>query len=346
VLDFLRQHGSYMVPGEGLNWTSMMAVLLRSVTFSFFVYGGLLTTAFALLLALGLFGVNRIESLQAAEDWVVQQHLLLLQSNPELLSPRANPLLTLATGLAILFAVSALIYGVITSVRWVARVFGFLTTLKLKSDADRYKLRTTAQRCFGYLMAATLVSAVLGSIPEVRRLLDERGLMGSIAGGSTGVGAVLGVLQARAQQSEGFKGGLPSTVRLFLAVGLLLFGLLLGAFILADELPFPVCLALGAASFGLGLFTNMNYVSLHRMYRDRLMETFLPNLESVVAGEWAHATDADSALLDSMCQEPNTRPYHLINTNVVLVDSDRARFRGQGGWRGGCKGAGAGATGR
>ena len=70
-----------------------------------------------------------------------------------------------------------------------------------------------------------------------------------------------------------------------------------------------------------GRSVNVNYLGVHRMYRDRLMEVFLPNAESVMDQKWGLATDANSALIEGMCQRPNVKPYQIINTNVVLVDS-------------------------
>ena len=57
----------------------------------------------------------------------------------------------------------------------------------------------------------------------------------------------------------------------------------------------------------------------------------LPNLRNVRSNRWGLATQSDDALIENMCQSPNRRPYHLINTNVVLVDSLEAKYRGRGG---------------
>jgi hypothetical protein len=65
------------------------------------------------------------------------------------------------------------------------------------------------------------------------------------------------------------------------------------------------------------------------------MENFMPNARNVKNNQWGRATDADRALLEDMCKENESdkarRPYHLINTNIVLVDSQTAKFHGRGG---------------
>ena len=77
-------------------------------------------------------------------------------------------------------------------------------------------------------------------------------------------------------------------------------------------------------------YVNINTFSLHGMYRDRLMETFLPDMDAVKDNNWRLAATADTDMMQDMCQV-NPRPYHLINTNIVLSDSRETRFRGRGG---------------
>ena len=71
-------------------------------------------------------------------------------------------------------------------------------------------------------------------------------------------------------------------------------------------------------------FTKINYVSMHRYYRNRLMEAFFP--WSVVD---VPVAKADSFLLKDM--KPAKTPYHIINTNVNMVGSGRTKERERGG---------------
>ena len=80
-----------------------------------------------------------------------------------------------------------------------------------------------------------------------------------------------------------------------------------------------------------GRLVNVNYFGIHRMYRDRLMELFLPDNSAVVAQKWGESQDANKALIEDMCPADAPRPYHLINANVVLVDSKNTKFRERGG---------------
>ena len=74
-------------------------------------------------------------------------------------------------------------------------------------------------------------------------------------------------------------------------------------------------------SLGFGMWSNLNYLGLHRFYRDRLMEAFLPSKEQRAA-EAPNYSDADRLALSSIWppMAPGTRPYPLINTNVIMIN--------------------------
>ena len=80
-----------------------------------------------------------------------------------------------------------------------------------------------------------------------------------------------------------------------------------------------------------GILVSLNYSGIHRIFRDRLMELFLPDHRSVRNQRWGPATQADSVLIENVCRSPNGRPYHLLNANVVLVDSLNEKYRERGG---------------
>jgi hypothetical protein len=81
-----------------------------------------------------------------------------------------------------------------------------------------------------------------------------------------------------------------------------------------------------------GLMVDLNLITIHRFYRDRLMEAFLPDVDSALRNETAPAKDADSAVLSSMCDSDRpVGPYHIINTNLVVIGSDERTYRLRGG---------------
>ncbi|MHC4565991.1 MAG: hypothetical protein ACYTE3_09555, partial [Planctomycetota bacterium] len=47
--------------------------------------------------------------------------------------------------------------------------------------------------------------------------------------------------------------------------------------------------------------------------------------------KWGPASEANTRLLSDMCKSTAPGPYHLINTNIILVDSQNPQYRGRGG---------------
>lgn len=81
-----------------------------------------------------------------------------------------------------------------------------------------------------------------------------------------------------------------------------------------------------------GLVANLNYTSIHRYYRDRLMESFLPDVGRAVANNVGPAVQADRTSLADMCNSKQAHgPYHLINCNVMLNNSDTRVWNLRGG---------------
>ena len=88
---------------------------------------------------------------------------------------------------------------------------------------------------------------------------------------------------------------------------------------------------------------NLNYLSIHRYYRDRLMEVFMPDVPVALGSEGPIRrvnNKADEFTLRSLITSENGKnpdyhknnyPYHIINTNLVLTDSNVPKYRGRGG---------------
>jgi hypothetical protein len=168
--------------------------------------------------------------------------------------------------------------------------------------------------------------------------------------GSTLVG-ILSSLAAFNQTSSVKKSKIPMGLLVSVGTIALTFGFLLLAYAVYREAPgwisgldtvqlhqWPAdaVLALGlVVMIVVARFTNINYMSIHRYYRDRLMETFMPNVSSAVdvMGSIPGISldfDADATTLSAMNRNP-VGPYHIVNTNVVLVSSYIPKFRARGG---------------
>ena len=299
ILDFIRQHGNYLLPGQGLNVLSLLGVTIRSMFISLLVYLSLLTAIMCTLTYFTFF-----------QSYPFGKYLGL--------NLPTFPLLIWLTITAVIFLiVVSLIYSIRTYVNM--------------GSQRRYKNQIIGQKFLGKTWKFILVSCLLGSLVYISSLLPD--ILGKIiAGTSISIGTILGFFQYKITVNEGSskRGGLP-TAAIYIAAFALNYGLLLSAFMLREYFldPFTFFILI-IVTILLSVFVNLNFVGLHRMYRDRLMETFLPNAKSVIDNKWHAATDANDALLENMCDQ-SRRPYHLINTNIVLVDSPTAKFRGRGG---------------
>lgn len=331
LLRYLRQHGKYLTPGHGINGFSLLGVMIRGSLLSIFVYFSLLVLLMTGLEAVGAFA--SVDYGLAGQSWNFIGNI-----------PNKSILYGLLG--VVIFAGSALLYSFVAyflSRRRKSRK----TTNEKQAHLENlsYKLRRFCETCYNYLILATLILLVLGAIPEVYQLLlpndSDSTLWASLTGVvSTAIG-YLSSISAFVKTSSNKKGFLP--VGLLVAVGTiaLWFGLLLLAYHCAEMIGgnTSTIVTLAVVMLVVGWFANLNYISIHRYYRDRLMETFMPDVQEVLTpGDTPqHASiAADKARLSEMCgyhenKEKADMPYHIINCNLVLVASEIAKFKGRGG---------------
>jgi hypothetical protein len=302
ILNFIRQHGNYLLPGKGLNALSLFGVTIRSIFVSLMVYLSLLTVVMTILNYFNLFKDYSLNS--------------LLKIN--LIDTPAIPFIVWTALLVIAILAAASI------------IFSLCTRINMGSK-HRYKNSIKGQIYLGKAWAFVFLFSLLGSLFYFAKYLPDI-YTKIIASSSISVGSVIGFIEQKLneKQSNSKSGGQPLII-IVLGAFLLIYGLLLSAYLLSSIFINPFYfIILAASTFIIGTFANLNYAGLHRMYRDRLMEVFMPNADSVIKDQWAAATDADVDLLENMCDK-STRPYHLINTNIVLVDSPATKYRNRGG---------------
>jgi hypothetical protein len=169
----------------------------------------------------------------------------------------------------------------------------------------------------------------------------------------TGVVAVVSGIAGAVAKYSGVARAIPSRIALPIAAGLVLLAVVLLTCLMGRALgPAPwatltdawlglqpagqtdwttwrVFLGVVGLAFVSGYCANVNHLSPHRYYRDRLMETFLPSDKAVRDNRPGPSREADEAPLSGFtCRNS---PYHIINTNVVLVDSETRKYRRRGG---------------
>ncbi|HEX8669111.1 MAG TPA: hypothetical protein VF727_12160 [Allosphingosinicella sp.] len=325
VLDYIRQRSSYLNPGAGFSVVSAMAIVLRSVLTSVLGFVLLMAALTLVIFHAGGFRLQLDETPLKLPAWIGALNALDIFA---------------AGGVALLLVLLAAIalYSVATAIPF--------------SEKIAYEVRRHYQQFAGYVLAVALG---LFALSLLHLLIDgltaeeevgELPLLGSLStalGGIAGL-AVHGMRDARPTvAARAAAAVLPGFALFLLVAGLGILGHLLAHWACSPvhRLDFPRGLwwrpldgiekafLVGTAVYV--LWTNINLTGLHRFYRDRLMETFMPDPDDILGDGQAATTTADDKALSDICGEEADGPYHLINAHVVLLGAGKARHRSRGG---------------
>ena len=216
---------------------------------------------------------------------------------------------------------------------WVS--YSLLTWGYSPSGASRYQYRRLIEKLSGPALLLVAASLLLASIPVVASMIS--GWVASVGPLSAAFGIATGLWGLAQTMRDGSR-----TLRNFaviISAALLIYGFGLICFQLAvnvepflDDWSWLQFFSVLCFAVATGIFVNINGISIHRFYRDRLMEAFLPDVEIALRGVTGPAHAADKALLKNVlaCNVP-VAPYQIINANVILVNSDDHRRRVRGG---------------
>ena len=305
LLNFLRQHGAYLVPGHGITASSVIAVVLRGILLNLLVWIPILV---ALMLA--LIGVSGLVGDPVTKGTG---------------SPVAFDALGLvAIGFALMFALGSLVYSFSTHPRWNAR-------------RRRYLLHRRYETLAPWLLGPLAGAATLASLPHAANASFAR--IGEF-GGAIFVAAGLGVgLWSFLRPDDGWGAAFVRKRALPLGALSALYGVLLFAYQSALWLRIDASAATlwGAAlllgvAVASGRFVNINYISVQRFYRDRLMEAFMPDLDRALDRRGGPAPAADGQRLSDCLERARPRrPYPLFNAHLPLASARSRRRRLRGG---------------
>jgi hypothetical protein len=308
LLRHLRQHGKYLTPGSGIDALSFASIVLRSV---FMGFGSMLLLCgfvFSTLYALDLFELTH------ATSWFFRKASLL-----------------------------ALLAYLVLHVMYMINV----GRAKRGGDSKQaYLKRRWFESWMPVLLRGFLVFLLFGLIHWVYFTLDEYVNHAAETAGAIAavLGGVLGSVRVDSKWRK-YMSLIPQSAQLIIAAILMIFGIL----VLADAwsnflidkfgiFHLVISALLAVAVLALAHFLPINNISIHRYYRDRLMETFMPDAQKVFdnsdtrAAILANQTGLHELDRDLYLEtEKSDLPYHLINTNVILVESKIAKFRGRGG---------------
>jgi hypothetical protein len=316
-LIYLRQHGQYLTPGRGIDIVSGIAVVLRGLLLNLLVWLPIAALAVFVLMLIP-FVARRLPFLAWLRfpDWI-----------------------------ALIGAAASLIFA------WLAVVYSLMTYRKGPDETRRYRLRRLFEKNIRYVLWIVVATVPVALMPmvscEAQAWLSSIGVASLVTGAASAVGIFL---RSRAGSDNG---GVSLSIVAPIGAVLMLYGLLLLAYAWAERVyghmnpcdpfgPFApsgwlpgASVALLAVAVVTGHVVNVNLISVHRYYRDRLMEAFLPDPPGRGKGDSASSGLAEAAnigMLQKFAETPRpTGPYHLLNTNLILVDSKVRNWRVRGG---------------
>ena len=325
-LIYLRQHGKYLTPGRGIDLVSAIAVVLRGLMLNLLVW--LPITACVLFLL-------------RFEFWSSRAVLSVVGLPGRF--PGGYGWLALASALGVVvFTALGILYSLITY-------------FKVGDNARWYMRRRTFETSIRYVLWTIVATAPIALLSlatgAVHDWLSSVGFASLLAGIVSAIGTFLG------SRSDGNKHGLSMSIVAPLGAVLLLYGFAILGHVWAEAVHREAVAwyhgsvasrALVLTSLGLlgiavltGYFVNVNLISVHRFYRDRLMEAFLPDPpehrgDRIVYTGLATGADVGKLQYFAEARTPTdpytpTGPYHLVNTNVILVDSQERNWRVRGG---------------
>ena len=331
VLAWLRSHGKYLTAGEGLSGWSLAAAVFTAV------FANLLVIVPALLL---LF------------------YLLTRQvSLPPAVAGLLSPIMDITPGGDDGFAIM-LVFGVVS-----LALFLFLVLLYMSATALRvcqgFVWQRNMRRIQGKALMYGVLFVVAGTVPLFHQYVVS--VEGHIVAGFVGsekssllyylvsrltestvvLTIISGALSLLAASRSRRKQGASASPNMLLVNGglsLLIYGMFLLFYELMKE-PNEVSWTPSLGDFPwfwysvlfsafLAIFGNVNLVSMHRYYRNRLMEAFMPVLSPT--GNSTTPPRPDCHLVHKQTPDSDA-PYHIINAAVNMVGSDDTKRQGRGG---------------
>jgi predicted acylesterase/phospholipase RssA len=194
-----------------------------------------------------------------------------------------------------------------------------------------YQARRVFEWFYGGSLKWIAVLAAVGLLPLISSYIDYR-----LGGLWTAIGVAItfaGQLRGRFVGQGRFTDVLLMVGAAVFAYGVLLIGYRLAlTFLDGTTGTRGLIAALFFVAAISGWFANTNHTGLHRFYRDRLMEAFLPDAATLSSQKNGMAPAANEfRLAGAWTGERQDQPYHIVNTNLVLSNSETRVYRLRGG---------------
>ncbi|MEQ8332829.1 patatin-like phospholipase family protein [Nisaea sp.] len=351
MLRFLREHAAYLAPSPDITLLSGVAVLLRGILLNLLVW----IPIFILLFLILMIGFRW-------DSWPDLMQLMLgADRDPAGKDVPQEVAELLGAGYInlheIILIFGALCLGWFGVVSLIFAMGTFFITSYRKRDGRvaswgarlSYILRRQFDRRTKLLLPIGVFAIAVGALPYIAGAFYKAiGSFGTTGAGALGTGLLAGLASVRKSENAVVKDLLlPAIAALVLSGGLIFTCYLallvhVGGFMVdlndQNDVTFlhvgvgdGVYLGFLAVALLSGYFVNTNYISLHRFYRDRLMEVFMPMPAAIRRNRSGKALGANVEMLREISDPETGAPYHLVNTNLILVDSEDSLYRRRGG---------------
>lgn len=326
MLRYLREHAEYLAPNKDISILSGLAVVVRGIFLNLLVWVPL----FTLLFLISQHGwqvdgwkdlLSLVADLDARENGPPRIR--------ELLEPGYLNLHEILVMAGILLLLSFAVLSIAFSLASAAGGEGAFVRFS-------YRSRRWFEVKGKYFLPCGLLLIGVGGLPYAAAFFfGSIGSFGSAGAGTMLTGIATGLAAARKSENPIVQDILLPAIAVLLLVGglILTCGLAIvvregGSFEQPGDFVFACFVVLALLT---GYVVNTNYISVHRFYRDRLMEAFMPMQSAISGNQVRPASGANEAQLRDICPKGSLSNYHLVNTNLILVDSDDSLFRRRGG---------------
>jgi len=184
----------------------------------------------------------------------------------------------------------------------------------------------------GQVLMVSLLTIIIGTMPIVYEILDrfwplwKAKIISSIS-----ISGIISMLCGSIKKKESNETKGIRSVLLSVGLALLIYGfvLLLYHYIQLSIVPENCFYYSLILSFIIACIADINHVSMHRFYRNRLMEAYFPFSVLKEAGYEVDSRQADLCLLKDIPR--TTAPYHLVCTNIQTIGSKNPKLAERGG---------------
>ncbi|OPY64694.1 MAG: Patatin-like phospholipase [Syntrophorhabdus sp. PtaU1.Bin050] len=343
VLERIRAYGNYLTPGEGLTLWALIAAILSGMIINFLV---VLPVFFFFIRLLSVDTKILPPLADNSIDLLFYTFFITPTTIDWLQKPTVSVwLFFLGTIFFAVFLVTVLLYSASTKFSY----FG------------RYGVQRWVSKYMGYALIIGIISVVVSTIPLVYNGLSE---WIKTSTSSISLAGLISTASALIKRKPGKEAQGIRSFLLSLGLALITYGLFLWFHhLIHDTDIFSIwwIIFLGG-SLVFALLADINHVSMHRFYRNRLMEAYMPyKLRKDGKGEAGTVNDPATSeemeggtIVDNTLQSPprdvkpkdadqcylwklygddtkTTAPYHLINTNMQTIGSKIPKLRERGG---------------